>query len=231
MADQLLLTLTGDPLIERRATRVADALGLERHSLPVSAADPLSPELPEAESACGLVVELERDGAVELVRVWRERWPELAIVAYLSSPQPELWREAELAGADAVCTRGRLDRVLSECLTDRLSGRRRSRRLRLAPLSEFAGRLGFVGRTEDSPVGPVGVYHLNGRLYAISDACPHDGAPLSEGELDGEVVTCPRHGSQFCVRDGERLRGPADRDVGRFPVVIEAGVAFLELPL
>ena len=101
--------------------------------------------------------------------------------------------------------------------------------MRLAPEQDFAGRLGFVGRVEESPAGPVAVYHLGGgRLCAISDACPHAGASLSEGELDGDIVTCPRHGSQFRVTDGERVRGPADEAVATVRVLVEAGDVFLE---
>ncbi len=64
----------------------------------------------------------------------------------------------------------------------------------------------------------------------MSDTCPHAGASLCEGELAGEVLTCPRHGSQFRVTDGARARGPADLDLQTFPVVVEAGEAFVELP-
>jgi len=38
--------------------------------------------------------------------------------------------------------------------------------------------------------------------YASDDRCPHMGGKLSRGRLDGAVVTCPRHGSQFDVIDG-----------------------------
>lgn len=218
-----LLLRTRDPLVERRAARVATAIGLEtvvlRGAFPQSGCEP-----------AGLLVELELEGALDAVRGWRERVPELAIVAYLALPDPELWREAEAAGADEVTTRGRADRVLAACLEDRLSGRRRARRLRLAPLADFAGRLGFVGRIDESPAGPIALYHLSGRLCAVSDTCPHAGASLCEGELDGDVLTCPRHGSQFRVIDGARVRGPADLDLQTFPVVVEAGEAFVELP-
>lgn len=214
-----LLLRTRDPLVEHRAARVADALGLEPVRLKDSTEDP-----------AGVLVELELDGAVEAVREWRQRSPEIAIVAYLRSPAPELWKQAELAGADQVTTRGRADRVLQACIEDRLSGRRYARRLRLAPMADFAGRLGYVGRVEESPVGPLALFHLAGRVWAISDSCPHAGASLCEGELEGDVVTCPRHGSQFRVIDGERVRGPADRDVQSFPVVLDSGEVFVELP-
>lgn len=218
-----LLLRVRDPLVAQRAGRVAAANGLESVVLdPADARDDGEP--------AGLLVELGLPGAVEAVREWRQRCPELAIVAYLTAPTPELWREAEEAGADEVTTRGRADRALATCLEDRLSGRRRARRLRLAPMAEFAGRLGHVGRVDESPAGPIALYHLSGRVWAVSDVCPHAGASLCEGELDGDVVTCPRHGSQFRVTDGERVRGPSDRGLQTFPVVVQAGDAFVELP-
>ncbi|MCE5190568.1 MAG: Rieske 2Fe-2S domain-containing protein [Actinomycetia bacterium] len=43
--------------------------------------------------------------------------------------------------------------------------------------------------------------------YFVTDArCPHIGGPLAEGELNGTVVTCPSHHSQFDVTDGSCLR-------------------------
>jgi 3-phenylpropionate/trans-cinnamate dioxygenase ferredoxin component len=46
-----------------------------------------------------------------------------------------------------------------------------------------------------------------GDQYYITDArCPHMGGELAYGELDGTIVTCPRHHSQFDVRDGSVVR-------------------------
>jgi 3-phenylpropionate/trans-cinnamate dioxygenase ferredoxin subunit len=42
--------------------------------------------------------------------------------------------------------------------------------------------------------------------YAVDGICPHMGARLSEGRLDGVVVSCPRHGSQFDLSDGHVVR-------------------------
>ncbi len=50
---------------------------------------------------------------------------------------------------------------------------------------------------------------LGGTLHAISAVCSHAGGPLDEGELAGDTVTCPWHGSRFGVRDGAVRRGPA----------------------
>jgi 3-phenylpropionate/trans-cinnamate dioxygenase ferredoxin subunit len=47
---------------------------------------------------------------------------------------------------------------------------------------------------------------VGGSYYATENRCPHLGGDLSEGRLEGTVVTCPRHGSQFDLRDGNMVR-------------------------
>ncbi|WP_082969563.1 Rieske 2Fe-2S domain-containing protein [Mycobacterium kyorinense] len=59
---------------------------------------------------------------------------------------------------------------------------------------------------EDTPVLLV---RRDGRVYAIHDRCSHRGCLLSEGDLDGHVITCSCHGSRFDIRDGTLLQGPA----------------------
>lgn len=221
MAPPVVL-LTRDGLVQRRVVQLAGRLGLE--ALQLRSAD----GEPSSVAPAGLLVELELDGALDALRRWRSAHDQLIIVGFLTTPEPSLWTEAEEAGADLVTTRGRADRELGRLVADHLSGARRSRRVRLAPEQDFAGRLGFVGRVEETPSGPVAVYHIGGKLHAISDVCPHAGASLCEGELAGDIVTCPRHGSQFRVTDGERVRGPADEDVATVRVLIESGDVFLE---
>ncbi|MDN5750629.1 MAG: Rieske (2Fe-2S) protein, partial [Pseudonocardia sp.] len=55
-------------------------------------------------------------------------------------------------------------------------------------------------------------------IHAVHDRCSHRGCLLSEGDVDGNVVTCPCHGSRFDVRDGTLLRGPATVDQPAFDV-------------
>lgn len=58
----------------------------------------------------------------------------------------------------------------------------------------------------------VAVFNHEGRFYALEGTCPHQGGPLGEGYLDEEgVVTCPWHGWQFRVTDGEAPLSPALR--------------------
>ena len=43
-------------------------------------------------------------------------------------------------------------------------------------------------------------------FHAVSNICPHMKGKLSKGTLEGNIVTCPRHGSQFNVTTGENVR-------------------------
>jgi nitrite reductase/ring-hydroxylating ferredoxin subunit len=60
-------------------------------------------------------------------------------------------------------------------------------------------------------------------VRAIAAVCPHRGAPLDEGTVDGDVVTCPWHGSQFCLLDGSLLAGPAPTPVAGYETRVRAG--------
>ncbi len=70
----------------------------------------------------------------------------------------------------------------------------------------------------------VAVFNLDGAFYAIEDVCTHDGAEIASGELDGDVIVCPRHGARFCIRTGEVLTPPAYEDLHVFPVRVENGM-------
>jgi nitrite reductase/ring-hydroxylating ferredoxin subunit len=48
----------------------------------------------------------------------------------------------------------------------------------------------------------VAVFKCNGRLYAIQNLCPHEGAALSGGVVDSEEVICPLHAYRFHLRTG-----------------------------
>ena len=61
------------------------------------------------------------------------------------------------------------------------------------------------------------------RLCAIRDECPHAGASLADGVLEGTIITCLRRGSQFDVTIGARERGPPDFPIRTQRVASEAG--------
>jgi nitrite reductase/ring-hydroxylating ferredoxin subunit/uncharacterized membrane protein len=77
---------------------------------------------------------------------------------------------------------------------------------------------------------PVLLVRLGGRLNAIAATCSHAGGPLEEGKLEGDVVTCPWHGSRFCVSDGRVEAGPATFNQPALLVREEAGRVQVRLP-
>lgn len=95
-----------------------------------------------------------------------------------------------------------------------------------------------VAETADIPPGKmkmvkigeleVLVANVNGSFFAIPNYCTHANGELSQGTLEGDVVTCPLHGSQFDVTNGKSLRGPKigllrlkTRDEPSFKVKVE----------
>ncbi|WP_322061428.1 Rieske (2Fe-2S) protein [Paraburkholderia sp. J63] len=48
----------------------------------------------------------------------------------------------------------------------------------------------------------VVVFNVAGRLHAIENSCPHNGASLANGRLDGTLLTCPAHGLRFDLATG-----------------------------
>ena len=69
-----------------------------------------------------------------------------------------------------------------------------------------------------------------GNIYACDNVCTHALAPLSEGELDGEQVECPLHGSVFNVITGEVIGAPADENLRVFRVRIDGQDILVGLP-
>jgi 3-phenylpropionate/trans-cinnamate dioxygenase ferredoxin component len=75
----------------------------------------------------------------------------------------------------------------------------------------------------------VVVFHLGGRFWALDDCCTHDDGPLGEGELDGYVIACPRHGARFDIRTGDVLSMPATRPTPSFPVKVEGDDVYVNV--
>jgi nitrite reductase (NADH) small subunit len=55
----------------------------------------------------------------------------------------------------------------------------------------------------------VAIANVNGKFSVINNVCLHRGGPLGEGELNGQVVTCPWHGWQYDVTTGKLAANPA----------------------
>lgn len=87
-----------------------------------------------------------------------------------------------------------------------------------------------VGKASDFEEGRGRAFAVNGRMvavfkqaggfYAIDDMCPHMGASLAEGHLEGTTVTCPWHAWRFCIKDGTWEDNPRVK-VDAFEVRVE----------
>ena len=98
-------------------------------------------------------------------------------------------------------------------------------------------RVADEGETE---AGKVRVFDLDGRRialcttdhghFAIDDVCTHDGGPLDQGELSGDIIECPRHGARFDVTTGAVKALPAVRPVKTYATRVVDGQIEVEIP-
>ncbi|PFG42938.1 3-phenylpropionate/trans-cinnamate dioxygenase ferredoxin subunit [Isoptericola jiangsuensis] len=90
-----------------------------------------------------------------------------------------------------------------------------------AKLVELAGAAGTV---------PVAVVRdADGEYHALSDICSHGAVSLSDGEVEGCLVECWLHGSQFDLRTGRPLQLPAIKPVPVYPVSVEDGNVLVDV--
>jgi nitrite reductase/ring-hydroxylating ferredoxin subunit len=76
----------------------------------------------------------------------------------------------------------------------------------------------------------VAIFNVGGTYYAIEDDCPHAGAPLWEGDVQGTEVTCPWHGARFNLTTGAHLCPPARSGVKAYKVQVVGGEVQVEVP-
>ena len=116
------------------------------------------------------------------------------------------------------------------------------RRGQAADGHDVSGSPAGLGRESWTPVAPaasippgdyatveidgqlVAVFNINGEYLAIDDVCTHDGEGLAGGELDGEVIVCPRHGARFSLRTGAVLGPPAYEPVRTYRTRVADGM-------
>src|SRR5215211_4781873 len=102
-------------------------------------------------------------------------------------------------------------------------------RKKFREMTEFVA----LGRAEDLEEGgmrafdvkgtTIAVANVAGEFHAFKDTCSHRQCSLAEGDLHERTVICPCHSSEFDVRSGEVLRGPAREPVETFEVRVEDG--------
>ena len=67
----------------------------------------------------------------------------------------------------------------------------------------------------------IAVFNRDGEWFAIDDMCPHMGASLSDGHVEGQQVTCPWHAWSFDICDGSWCDNRALK-IDTFPVRVVA---------
>ena len=69
--------------------------------------------------------------------------------------------------------------------------------------------------------GRVLLVNVDGNVHAMDDICSHAYASLAEGDLHGDEVECPLHGSAFNVVTGEAMTPPANESVQTYELRVE----------
>ena len=71
------------------------------------------------------------------------------------------------------------------------------------------------------------LFDLDGKVACTDAACPHEGAPLAEGDVSGGVVTCPWHQWEFDVCTGCSV-SPKGHDLKSYATLVEDGDVFIK---
>ena len=96
-----------------------------------------------------------------------------------------------------------------------------------------------VGEADNPPDGALRRVEAGGRAVCVArverawvafdDTCTHEECSLAGGELDGAVVVCPCHGSEFDVRTGDVLSPPALESLPIYEARVEGGALQVRL--
>ncbi|MDN8618575.1 Rieske (2Fe-2S) protein [Variovorax ginsengisoli] len=73
----------------------------------------------------------------------------------------------------------------------------------------------------------IALFRIQGAVYAIADSCPHAGASLASGELEGATIRCPAHGLRFDLVTGYARGGGFAMRI--YPVRVHEGRVEVDL--
>ncbi len=71
--------------------------------------------------------------------------------------------------------------------------------------------------------------NVDGEVRAYRDRCPHQAWPLSDGDLEDEVLTCTNHLWEFDALTGAGIN-PADTALFSVPCKVEQGIICVAPP-
>ena len=89
--------------------------------------------------------------------------------------------------------------------------------VRVAALADVKPGHGIVAEANGKTLA---VFNVDGGIHAINNTCCHRDGPLGEGELEGNIVTCPGHGWRYDVTTGACMNNPSVK-VEAYQVKIE----------
>ena len=95
----------------------------------------------------------------------------------------------------------------------------------IGALTDIPARGARVVRTH---MGCVAVFRTaEDEVFAIDDACPHKGGPLSEGIVHGRSVTCPLHNMVLRLDTGQ-AQGADEGSVNTYAIRVDRGRILLD---
>ena len=100
---------------------------------------------------------------------------------------------------------------------------------KLIKVAETKGVSPGAGKVVQADDCMIALFNVAGVFYAIDNTCSHEGGPLGDGELSGDVVTCPWHNTEFNVKTGEALGPLTDENVRHFPVKVQGNDVLVEM--
>ena len=77
--------------------------------------------------------------------------------------------------------------------------------------------------------GDVALLRAGDEIYAVDNACPHEGNPLVEADVLGKTLVCVYHGWRFDLETGACLAG--EKPVRRYPVEARGDRIWIDLGL
>ena len=87
----------------------------------------------------------------------------------------------------------------------------------VAKTKEVAPGEGIVAEVDGKTLA---VFNIDGNFFVIDNTCIHRGGPLGEGELVGDMVSCPWHGWEYNVKTGVCTNNPS-ACVKTYEVIVE----------
>ena len=74
----------------------------------------------------------------------------------------------------------------------------------------------------------LALYNVDGKFFCTSNICPHQGASLSEGMLEGNSIVCPWHAWVFDVTTGQSPVNPRAK-IPCVPVKVEGNDVYVNM--